>query len=293
MFYKNQTAKEREKMKKVWSILAGKACREVNVRKTHRQKGKLDVNSFIDFYPDFVEAEKKGNYRNLPIFRRYVLEKEKNVVPEDIEITFVVDNSGSMNEEKIDAARRALSIALLSVEDFSKYLNYGKGAERKVITVGTETYFFGSGYEKIKDFDKNNSNLDNDIQIVKSIAGIDGSSGATDDAACLRKINDEISAEDKKKIAHGDKIKIIIEITDGASGFPGLCKKEIVSIKEKGVQIYGIQIGSVSETSRNTFEKIWNYGEEKNGIVLGRKIEKPPDVMLKTLETTLERELLR
>ena len=94
--------------------------KEISVKKDGQIKGKLDIDSFIKFYPDFVEAEKKGNYKNLPIFNRYLLEPWTDILPERIEISFVIDNSGSMNPVKIEAARKALAVTLLSIDDFNQ-----------------------------------------------------------------------------------------------------------------------------------------------------------------------------
>src|SRR5699024_7293122 len=69
-FYSNKMKQEREQMRKFWEKLIGDAKKEISVKKDGQVKGKLDINSFINSYPDFVETEKKGNYRNLPIFNR-------------------------------------------------------------------------------------------------------------------------------------------------------------------------------------------------------------------------------
>ncbi len=121
-FYSNKMRLEREQMRQFWKKLIGDAKKEVSVKKDGQVKGKLDVDSFINFYPDFVEAEKKGNYKNLPIFNRYLLETQADILPERIEISFVIDNSGSMNASKIEAARKALAVTLLSIDDFNRYL---------------------------------------------------------------------------------------------------------------------------------------------------------------------------
>ncbi len=59
-FYSNKMKLEREQMRQFWKKLIGDAKKEVSVKKDGQVKGKLDVDSFINFYPDFVEAEKKG-----------------------------------------------------------------------------------------------------------------------------------------------------------------------------------------------------------------------------------------
>ncbi|SEN46059.1 von Willebrand factor type A domain-containing protein [Peptostreptococcus russellii] len=284
-YYKNISKKERDDMKKVWKMIIGHAQKEKNIKKYMQISGKLDVNSFINRYPDYVEAERKGSYKNLKIFSRYELEKEKNRLPENIEISFLIDNSGSMNSEKIDYARRAITVALLSLEDFSDYIKVHASSMNQKISVETETFFFGSGYKKIKEF--NDTRGKKEANIIKSIVKIDGSSGATDDASCLKEINESINLKEENLIKRGKLIKMVFEITDGASGFPGLAKKEVKSMEEKGVLIYGIQIGKVTESSKKTFDYIWN-GDEKRGISLGEDIEKLPKTLLKLISKNIE-----
>nr|WP_242976223.1 hypothetical protein [Clostridium sporogenes] len=59
-FYSNKMKLEREQMRQFWKKLIGDAKKEVSVKKDGQVKGKLDVNSFIHFYPDFVELKKRG-----------------------------------------------------------------------------------------------------------------------------------------------------------------------------------------------------------------------------------------
>lgn len=58
-FYSNKMKLEREQMCQFWEKLIGGAKKEINVKKDGQIKGKLDIDNFIDYYPDFVEAEKK------------------------------------------------------------------------------------------------------------------------------------------------------------------------------------------------------------------------------------------
>lgn len=58
-------------------------------------------------------------------------------------------------------------------------------------------------------------------------------------------------------------------------------------MEEKGVLIYGIQIGKVTESSKKTFDYIWN-GDEKRGISLGEDIEKLPKTLLKLISKNIE-----
>ena len=63
-FYSNKMKSEREQMRQFWKKLIGNAKKELSVKRDCQLKGKMDVDSFINSYPDFIEAEKNGNYKN-------------------------------------------------------------------------------------------------------------------------------------------------------------------------------------------------------------------------------------
>ena len=261
----------------------------LNVKKTEEQKGKLHVDSLIKHYPDFVEAEKKGNYKDLPIFSRYLLEPKAKVLPEKIEISFLIDNSGSMNESKIEAARKAVAVTLLSLEDFNDYLEKNTEKLNQKVEVLSETWFFGSKYNNLKKFQyKNNKNREKS-DIIKSITKIDGSYGATDDASCLREIADNITSYEESRLKRGQDIKILFEITDGASSFPGLAKNAVEDLMEKNVKVFAFQIGKNSDKNEELFNYVWNENfKEKHGIIIGEDVEKLPQELLNSIGNNLE-----
>lgn len=224
-FYSNKMKLEREQMRQFWEKLIGDAKKEINVKKDGQIKGKLDIDNFIDYYPDFVEAEKKGNYKNLPIFNRYLLEPQTDILPERIEISFVIDNSGSMNESKIEAARKALAVTLLSIDDFNRYLKSNGEQLNQKVEVLSETWFFGSKYYNVKEFNDKREREKEKSDIIRSIVKLDATDGATDDASCLREISNSITSIQESELKKGKQIKIVFEITDGASSFPGQQKK--------------------------------------------------------------------
>lgn len=288
-YYSNKMKSQRDEMQKFWLKLIGDAKKEVSVKNKNQEKGKLDIDSLINYYPNFFEAEKKGNYKNLPIFSRYLLEKKSNILPEKIEISFVIDNSGSMDDRKIDAARKALSVTLLSLEDFNNYLKANGERLNQKVEVLSETWFFGSDFYNIKKF-KNKSSKDDDKDIVNSIVKLDAKDGATDDAKCLKKIYEDISSKDKMDLKTGKLIKIIFEITDGASSFPGLTKDVVKDLLGENIEVYAFQIGKNSEKSKNTFDFIWNEGlKEKRGIKIGENVETLPKNLLEVLQDNMNK----
>ncbi|KRU27421.1 von Willebrand factor type A domain-containing protein [Clostridium sporogenes] len=288
-FYSNKMKLEREQMRQFWKKLIGDAKKEVSVKKDGQVKGKLDVDSFINFYPDFVEAQKKGNYKNLPIFNRYLLETQADILPERIEISFVIDNSGSMNESKIEASRKALAVTLLSIDDFNKYLKSNAEQLNQKVEVLSETWFFGSKYYNVKEFNDKNVKEKEKSDIIRSIVKLDATDGATDDASCLREISNRMTSIQESELKKGKQIKIVFEITDGASSFPGSAKEAVQELLSKNVEVYAFQIGKNSETNEKIFNFVWNEGyKQPHGVMIGEQVEKLPKELLKAVGKNMQ-----
>lgn len=288
-FYSNKMKIEREQMRQFWKKLIGDAKKEISVKKDGQVKGKLDINSFVNAYPDFIESEKKGNYKNLPIFNRYLLETAADVLPERIEISFVIDNSGSMNESKIEAARKALAVTLLSIEDFNGYLKSNAEQLNQKVEVLSETWFFGSKYYNVKELNDKKGKEKEKSDIIRSIVKLDATDGATDDAGCLREISEKISSMQENELKKGKQIKIVFEITDGVSSFPGSAKEAVQELLSKNVEVFAFQIGKNSEANEKIFNFVWNEGyKQPHGIIIGEQVEKLPKELLKAVGDNIQ-----
>lgn len=286
-FYVNKTKAQIEEMRDFWKKLIGSAKKEINVKRNRQPKGKLNVKDLIYNFPEFVEAEQKGNYKKLKIFDKYFLESQNKLLPEKIEISFLIDNSGSMNKEKIEALRKTLAVTLLSIKDFNEYLQVEARKTNQKIEVLTETWFFGKDHYKIKNFE-DTKELEKS-KIISSIVKVDGSGGTTDDAACLREIYKNIKPEQKARIKNKKEYKIIFEITDGASTFPGAIRDIVKKLIEEHVEIFAIQIGKISSLDRKTFDYIWNDSfKYPHGLILGEDIHKLTEELLKLVKKNLE-----
>ena len=288
-FYANKMKSERNQMRQFWKKLIGDAKKEVSVKKDGQIKGKLDINSFIDFYPDFLEAEEKGNYKDLPIFNRYLLEPRMGVLPERIEVSFVIDNSGSMNDSKIEAARKALAVTLLSIDDFNQYLKSNAEQLNQKVEVLSETWFFGSQYYNVKEFNERSVKEKEKADIIQSIVKLDATDGSTDDAGCLREICKKITPMQESELKKGKQIKIIFEVTDGASSFPGSTREVVQELLSKNVQVYAFQIGKNSKANEKSFNFVWNEGyKHQHGVIIGEKVEKLPKELLRAVGKNIQ-----
>lgn len=286
-FYAKKTKTQREEMREFWKKLIGSAKKEVNVEKNKQAKGKLNIDDLIYNYSEFVEAEQKGNYKNLKIFNKNFLESQNKLLPKKIEISFLIDNSGSMDKEKIDATRMTLAAVLLSLEDFNEYLQVEAKKTNQNIKLLTETWFFGKSHYKLKKFDDTNNKARSEI--ISSITKINASDGTTDDASCLREIYKNINPTQKRRIADKKEYKIIFEITDGASTFPGATKDIVKKLIEAEVEIYAFQIGKIKTLDTKTFNYIWNDSfKYPHGLILGEDVRRLTQQLLKTVRKNME-----
>src|SRR5699024_5136509 len=122
-----------------------------------------------------------------------------------------------------------------------------------------------------------------------SITKVDGNLGTTDDASCLREIYEGISSKQELQIKNKNEYKIIFEITDGASTFPGATKDIVKKLIETDVEIFAIQIGKINKIDTKTFNYIWNDNfKYPHGLILADNIEKLTDELLNLVKRNLE-----
>ena len=287
---KNKISKSRKEMRKFWHGLIGKSI-EYRRAIVHRQKkGRLNVSDFIREYPRIVESEQRGSMRDLEIYDRIGLKREVVDQPESIDITLLVDCSGSMGGgRKIEAAKEAAALLMWSIKDFNDELDMTRRETRSKLRANTELITFGSTFEEKKSFNRNKGKLDNDADIIKSISAINDEMGGTDDASPLAAISAKLTSEERSKIKSKKLKKIIMEITDGASNDVGATSEQVQELTKEGVLMIGFQIGEVSQDERNIFNSIWNAGDASNkkGIHIGKDVSDLPDKLISSLADSL------
>ena len=273
---------ERERMKAYWRKLIGDTSKEVSVRIEGVPKGKLSISSLIDQYPAFTEAERRQNYKGLTIFDTYELQKITHSLPRYLDISFVMDSSGSMRGEKLSPAREALSIVLLSLEDFAAYLQESASRTHEVCEVRTEVFLFGTKTEKVLAFSDRGAKRT--ANRILSVARLDGSLGSTDDGACLKQVIRELTPEQIREQKAGKRVRMVFGVTDGASSVPGTAKKAVEALEKDSVLIQAIGIGDPKDTAaKASFDYI--YGEK--GLFLGDDIRRLPEALLSAVQTSV------
>jgi hypothetical protein len=278
----------RLRMRQYWHELIGEAAQEVSVKVEHTLTGKLDTHAVIDGWPSLVEAERTDNYRNLAFFDSTELQRRYRQLPKCLKVSFIVDNSGSMRSGKLEPAREALAVVLLSLEDFSKYLSEAAARAHEKIDVETEVWLFGTHHRKVLAFEDQGRKYKAGQML--SIARLQGADGSTNDGACLEEIVSATGQKEVQELRSGREIHLVFEVTDGASSFPGAAKKAVDELTKKGIEIHAIEIGRADDKKAQT---VFSYIFEERGVYLGEHVEKLPEELMKQLKQGVTTAFLR
>ena len=279
----------RKEMRQFWHNLIGKSIEYRQVTIPRQKKGRINIGSFVEQYPAITEAERRGDFRALEIYDRQGLERSVIDQPERIDITLLVDCSGSMESSgKIAAARESAALLMYSIKDFNDELAISRRQTHSKLRASTEVIVFGSNHHKVKSFDSVINHSQNDAEIIKSLARINSNLGSTDDAAPLAMLAHSLSPEDKAKLKSKKLKKIVFEITDGAPDNPAITAKHLRRLSEEGVLVVGFQIGNVGSEERSTFEQTWHsISPNQQGIYIGTDISDLPGRLMAALSESL------
>lgn len=286
---KTSIASARREMQKFWDQLTGKAIEyRRNIVKGQR-RGRLNINSVINQTPQIVEAERTGKLTELNLYERSRLERVIANRPDAIDISLLVDCSGSMSEDRIAAARSAATLLMLSIKDFNAQLERTRHQTHSQLHANVEVIAFGSDYSTIKPFEKTATYHTNEASIIKSISAIDSDRGSTNDANPLHNISQNLSPKDRERIRSGKLKKIVMEITDGSPDSPTNTALAVKQLHSSDIITVAFQIGDVDEYERNIFESIWNYNQSStHGVFIGNDINTLPRKLINAVSELLK-----
>jgi hypothetical protein len=280
----------REKMLEIWKHLVGKAIGYKRVVVNRQTRGRLDVNrGLIREWPNIEDDTRKGEVKNHPIYERLGYEREVIDQPERIEVSVLVDVSGSMGKgNRIEIARSAAALLVYSLQDFNEQLRY---TNRSKLVADSEVRLYSSGEitdGPAKGFLKGQSREDETTQIINMISKI-GAYGMTNDVPSLNSILNSMTPEDKQKIKEMKLKKIVFEITDGTPDSITDSKKAIEALVNEGVIVVGFKIGgTINDGDGQNFDKIWKDDSAgQRGIFIGEKLNRLPEEMMKQLADLL------
>lgn len=277
----------RREMRRFWENLIGRSIEYRNHTRRNQLRGHVNVRGYINRYADI----QSGNLKNLDIYERKVEERELVDQPETIDISLVIDCSGSMcDKDKI--TKNAAALLLYSVKDFNDALDAKRNITKSKLRANTEVILFGDDMEVTKKFDRTASREHATASIIKAVSGINSEMGGTSNYEPLKHIEDEMTPTDKTKIKAKKLKKIIFNITDGEEyDFGGQIKKVIQELSQDGVILVSFRIGDIEEFGAATFNELWNQDDKaaKNahGIIIGENIASLPRKLMESLKDAL------
>ncbi len=270
---------ERLQMVDFWSRLIGEYYDSALTVHTRQPRGRLNVYEFIQQYPEYREQILEGKQPKLNVYDRRAVDCEKIKVPESIEISLVIDNSGSMNGDRIHQAKLAATLLLTSVRDFNEELMRDGFSLRAI----TEMFVFGNDYRQIKRFSKDETSAQSMSEIIQSIVFLDAREGITENAGVLKHLLNDLTYDSKRQVdlKKGKMKKIIFEITDGEPFDIDEVKLYVNHLREQHIELVAFLVGD--DTDGKVFKDVWG----DNGIIIGSEVSKLPDLLIQNLQRKL------
>ncbi len=281
------------KLNELWKRISS----SVSVERTFHGGGKykkgkqINVPAFIREYPKVTT----GQINDLRVMERLEYIERPVNKPEKIEISLLLDRSRSMfgdnssyETPKNKAIERVTLLIMKSLERFNRHLNNVREETKTKLKADTEVILYGTHATTRKPF-KGSSAIGKDRAFqYKVMEDLKESLGNTVDENALAKVNDYTDKQKVEEIKAGKLLKIVFLITDGASNKRDSLIKQIEDLKRKGVHLYAIQIGDVTEDEVRLFDALWNDGDEKLGFRVGNDLSKLVPAITEMLEKELE-----
>jgi uncharacterized protein YegL len=279
-------------MRDFWKKLIGKSIELERKKVRSQKKGEPNVDDFINEYPNVVEGLKTGKLSELTIYEKIMSIMKEVSKPERIEVSLVIDMSGSMNDiSKIESLQKTVALLLLSLKDFNSYLDKTRRETKTKLKVYSEVYIFNDIFSRIKRFEDELGNKGNETaEIIKIFSSLreKNATGSTVNHPVLEAIVRSTNNEKVAKILKGKVKKIVFEITDGQPNSDSIefTKVEIKKMLEKGIIPIAFQIGNVGEKEKDTFNEVWNklIKNLKLGKFIGTDLDKLPKSLTQALK---------
>lgn len=256
---------------KVWQRITTESVTEIRKRTGFYKTGKnLSVSEAIRKF-----AKLKQDPSEVKVMERDTIAYEVKRLPRQFKLTLVVDLSGSMIDtiKIVQDMTIALADSLSSFNQQQTIRQFQEGEE--TVVAALEVWGFNTGAVPILTDDKKEVTVADIMGAYKLLVA----DGGTDDVPVLEQIKEKIDQGEKQhKIAAGEEVEIMIEITDGEVTRREESQALVTELKEKGMAVGGIYIG---EQASGSFKEI--FGEE-----LGRTVAEAKNLPLAMIEILKE-----
>lgn len=265
----------------LWRYISGGGGRETRrINQGYFKSGEPDIPYIIQNFPGLVSNKPElvvPSLENARVMRREVAEDLPAQFPEEIEVTLVADQSGSMylDPERIAALKRVVVLTMSSLREFNHYLDQTRVATGTKLTTDTEIWGIGDEAEKIKPFRKESAGADDLVHMVRVLDKLKRDMGETNDNTAFKSIKKELTEDRIRRIKEGKLLSLVIEITDGGSTNVAATRQSVTELSREGMVTRAIQISETSAEDARKFQEVWNIGRgEPFGKVIGPDLSK-------------------
>jgi len=181
---------------------------------------------------------------------------EENI-PGKFSLRLVADQSGSMAGEKSIHQRRSAILVMEALKEFSDILDDERAGLSIDLDVQTELRSFG-----VKEGTRLYKPLSRELperQRVEFFKGLLETSGGTNDYDALAEIEKDVSGSLTRdeiyaaELKNGKRREIVIVLSDGDSGNAAEVKNRCQNLRELGVKVVGLGMGSGSQSIESTY----------------------------------------
>ncbi|MDO8462860.1 MAG: VWA domain-containing protein [bacterium] len=245
------------------------------------RQGTFDVERFIGKYAPELAAERPEDipWEALETYLQREYIPKLVLFPNKLRVRFVLDGSGSMGSDRINAVRQLYVLFQEALGSFEANMNL-RFRMREPFHVDTEVRMFGSkGASDIAKHLTADAPLTADGELAakfRALGKITSNYGVTCDAEPLWGIADSMDDVHREDLAEGRAREFVLLVTDGGSNdasahaaketsgpqdtrnaLEALRRVGARAGKEFGVIARGFQIGEPTEDERTTFRSIW------------------------------------
>lgn len=194
-------------------------------------------------------ADIRAGKSNPPAFLDYGRTETERKAEGHFDYFLVVDNSGSMEGDRIIQARRATIVFLEGLASFEREIRAREqqGGVQLAWDVRTSVYTFGEDATEVKPL----GHTLTEVHRLDAVGGLDASESTTRDYLALQQIAQSIRGEIAKDPSSRTRRRIITVVTDGASSNQGALASAIRELTALGASV--VAIGIQTDVVRDSY----------------------------------------
>lgn len=254
----------------------------------------VNLPAFVREFPKVI----RGHVDKLQVMERSEMVEQSVNKPERVEVTLVLDRSGSMfwdgdenkgmNSSKNKAIERATLLIMKSLERFNQFVDSTREETKTKLFADTEVILYGTHAWIKKPFRKSASLGKDRVEQYSVMASLTDNYSDNNEEEALALITNATTGETEGYIAEKKLLKIAFLVTDGGTNPSPEILVQISELEKKGVHVHAIQIGDVGEDEIKLFTETWNTGRSVPlGYCIGNDLAQLAPVVAKMLEEEL------